>query len=67
MKIDMKQVQTICGTWVRAFVAAVLASYMSGFTEPKYLVHAGLASVVPVVLRWVNPKDNFPVANPVTK
>jgi hypothetical protein len=60
MKINWAAAQTILGTWGRAFTAAILASYMSGFHDPKYLINAGLAAILPVVLRWMNPKDSFP-------
>ena len=60
MNIEWHKVQTVLGTWARAFTAAVLASYLSGYNDPKYLVNAGLAAVLPVILRWLNPKDNFP-------
>jgi len=60
MKIEWIKVQTIAGTWARAFTAAVLASYISGYNDPKYLLNAGLAAVLPVILRWLNPKDAFP-------
>ena len=60
MNVDWKAVQSVLGTWSRAFTAAVLAAYMSGYSDPKYLVKAGLAAILPVVLRWLNPKDSFP-------
>lgn len=60
MKINWVAVQTVLGTWGRAFTAAVLASYMSGYTDPKYLINAGLSAILPVILRYLNPKDAFP-------
>jgi hypothetical protein len=30
---------------------------MAGITDPKVLLHAGIAAVAPVVLRAINPKD----------
>ena len=63
MNIKWHKVQTVLGTWARAFTAAVLASYLSGYNDPKYLLNAGLAAVLPVVLRWLNPKDSFPATN----
>jgi hypothetical protein len=27
-------------------------------TDPKALAYAGLAAIVPPVLRWLNPKDD---------
>lgn len=64
MNINWIRVQTILGTWGRAFTAAILASYLSGYHSPKYLLNAGLAAILPVILRWLNPKDNFPENNP---
>ena len=38
-------------------MAAVIACYLAGVTEPKALLGAGAAAVLPVVLRYLNPKD----------
>jgi hypothetical protein len=38
-------------------MAAALALYMAGVTDPKTLAMAGVAAVAPVVLRWLNPQD----------
>jgi hypothetical protein len=59
MNISPK-VYTILGTYARAFVAAVVAAYMTGNTSVKSLFAAGAASVIPVILRWANPGDQFP-------
>ena len=54
----MYELKKMSGSWVRAFLAAVLTLAASGVTEPKALVYAGLAAVLPPVLRWLNPKDD---------
>ena len=59
MNISPK-VWTILGTYARAFVAAMCSSYMLGNTSVKALFAAGMAAVVPVILRWANPVDTFP-------
>ena len=41
----------------RSFAGAVLALYMSGVTDPRLLINAGLAAIVPPLIRWLNPKD----------
>jgi len=56
----MDKFYTILGTWARAFVAAVIASYLSGNNNPKVILASGIAAVLPVILRWLNPKDVFP-------
>jgi hypothetical protein len=59
MNISPK-VYTILGTYARAFVAAIVTSYTLGNTSVKALFAAGASAVIPVILRWANPKDNFP-------
>lgn len=60
MNINWGKLQMILGTWGRAFTAAVLASYLSGYHSPKYLLNAGLAAILPVILRYLNQNDSFP-------
>jgi hypothetical protein len=31
---------------------------MTGEQDPKTLLMAGVAAILPVILRWLNPKDN---------
>lgn len=62
--MTLDKLWTILGTYVRAFVAAVVTSYMTGNTSVKALFAAGAASVIPVILRWANPKDHFPEPAP---
>jgi len=61
------KVYTILGTYSRAFIAAVVTSYTMGNTSIKALFAAGMASVIPVILRWANPGDQFPAAQPSMK
>ena len=53
----MKEFKKLAASWARSFLAAVIAMYLAGVTDPKALLGAGLAAVLPVVLRWLNPKD----------
>ena len=46
------------GSWVRAFLAAVITLAASGVQDPKALAYAGVAAILPPVLRWLNPKDD---------
>jgi len=65
MKFNISpKVHTILGTYARAFVAAVVSSYMLGNTSVKALFAAGSAAVIPVILRWANPGDQFPHPQP---
>ena len=52
-----KQLQAMLASWARSFVAASAALYSAGEHDPKTLVNAGLAAIIPVVLRYVNKKD----------
>ena len=53
----MKEAKAIVASWARSFLAAALSLYMAGVTDPKTLGMAGMAAVVPVILRWLNPND----------
>lgn len=53
----MDQAKSLAASWGRSFIAAVLALYMAGITDPKTLAMAGVAAVAPVILRWLNPND----------
>ena len=54
----MEQAKSLAASWARSFLAAALALYMAGVTDPKTLTMAGAAAVAPVILRWLNPKDS---------
>ena len=51
------ELKPMLASYARSFIAAGLAVYMAGVTDPKAILSAGLAAVVPVLMRWLNPKD----------
>jgi len=53
----MDQIKLMAASWARSFLAASIAVYMAGVTDIKTIAGAGLAAVLPVVLRYLNPKD----------
>ena len=53
----MKELKPMLASYARSFIAASLAVYMAGVTDPEAILSAGLAAVVPVLMRWLNPKD----------
>jgi hypothetical protein len=53
----MDKTKALIASWARSFMAAALALYMAGVQDPKTLAMAGVAAVAPVILRWLNPKD----------
>jgi len=55
--MNKDKVTAVVGTYLRAAVAAVIALYLSGVTEPKALLMAGLAAVAGPVLKWLDPKE----------
>ena len=54
----MNAIKPMLASWARSFLAASIAVYMSGNTDLKAIGSAGLAAVLPVVLRYLNPKDS---------
>jgi len=53
----MKEIKALAASWARSYLAAALAMYMAGITDPKTLAMGGIAAIAPVVLRYLNPKD----------
>jgi hypothetical protein len=53
----MKEMKALAASWARSFLAAALAMYMAGISDPKTLALGGIAALAPVILRWLNPKD----------
>ena len=54
----MAQIKSLLASWARSFLAASLAVYLAGQSDPKAIAGAGVAAVAPVILRWLNPKDS---------
>ena len=50
----MKDIKALAASWARSFLAAGIAVYMAGVTDPKAIAGAGLAAILPVVLRYLN-------------
>jgi hypothetical protein len=53
----MKELKPMLASYARSFIAASLAVYMAGVSDPKAILSAGGAALVPVLMRWLNPKD----------
>ena len=53
----MDKSKALAASWGRSFIASCIAVYMAGITDPKAILYAGLSSVLPVILRYINPKD----------
>jgi len=53
----MNNLKAIASSYGRAFLAAAIACYLAGVTDPKALLASGLAAVLPPLLRWLNPQD----------
>jgi len=49
--------KAMIASYARSMVGASLALYLAGNTDPKDLLAAAIASVAPVLLRWLNPQD----------
>lgn len=52
----MEQFKAIAASWARSYIAAALAVYMAGGSLQQ-IAMGGVAAVVPVILRWLNPAD----------
>ena len=53
----MNELKTAAGSWGRAFLVAAISMYAAGVQDPKALIAAGIASIIPPVLRYLSPND----------
>ena len=52
----MDQFKAMAASWGRSYIAAALAVYMAG-GNIQAMAMGGVAAVVPVILRFLNPAD----------
>ena len=55
--MNKKKLEAIAATYLRAAIASVIALYLSGITDPKALLMAGVAAVAGPVLKALDPKE----------
>jgi hypothetical protein len=49
--------KAMLASYARSAIAAALAVYSTGNTDPMDWLKAAVAALVPVVMRWANPND----------
>ena len=52
----MNKLNAVVSTYLRAAIAAVIALFLAGVTDPKDLLLAGLAAVAGPILKALDPK-----------
>jgi hypothetical protein len=57
MKQLLEEVKPVALSYGRVFVAAALTLYLAGERDLSALWAAGVASVLPPLVRWLNPND----------
>ncbi len=50
--------KALLASYGRSVISAVVAVYSTGNTNPSDLGKAALAALIPVLIRYVNPKDS---------
>ena len=49
--------KAMLASYARSAVAAIVAVYSTGATDPMDFVKAAIAALIPPIMRWANPKD----------
>ena len=49
--------KAILGSYARSFLTGAITLYLAGETQPSKLLSAGIAAILPPLLRWLNPND----------
>ena len=52
------KLQALAASYGRSIIGAVIAVYLTGSTTPTDYLKAGIAALIPPIMRWVNPKDS---------
>ena len=52
-----KQTKAMLASYARSAIAAAVAVYAAGNTDPQDWLKAAVAALIPVVMRWANPND----------
>ena len=52
-----KQTKAMLASYARSAIAAAVAVYSTGNTDPQDIAKAAAAALLPVIMRWANPKD----------
>lgn len=52
-----KQTKAMLASYARSAIAAAVAVYSTGNTDPQDWAKAAVAALIPVVMRWANPND----------
>ena len=52
-----KETKAMLASYARSIIAAVAAVVATGNTDPQDLAKAAAAALLPVIMRWANPKD----------
>ncbi len=57
--MNKEKVLRMLSSWGRSFATAALTCYMTyEVITFKIVINAGLAATIPVILRYLNPKDS---------
>ena len=49
--------KAMLASYARSAIAAALAVYSTGNTDPMDWLKAAVAALVPLIMRWANPND----------
>ena len=55
--MNTEQLKAMLASYGRSVIAAAVALYASGVTDPETLAYSLLGAIVPVAMRAINPAD----------
>jgi len=55
-----RKIQSITSLWFESFLAVIIGIHLKDFINWALIWQAFVAASIPVIIRWVNPKDIFP-------
>jgi len=59
-KQNQNRLRSISRTWFESFLVFELAIHYTDLVKTSVIIPTLCAAIIPVVLRYLNPKDSFP-------
>ena len=58
--LKLSKFRVIFRTWFESFLAFEIGIHAKDLITKNVLIPAACAAIIPVALRWLNPRDKFP-------
>jgi hypothetical protein len=58
--MNWNKTRFIARAWFESFIAFEIVLHAKDLIQKDVLIQASIAAFFPIILRWIDPKDDFP-------